>query len=117
MLYTQIQQNKRKTILLVLLFIVLVLAIGWAIGYFFSDSPFMGLFTTAIILAIYVPMTYMSASSQVLNMSGAKEINKSDYPQLFSIVEELAIAARLPMPKIYIVDDPVPNAFATGIKP
>src|SRR5699024_3895008 len=50
-------------------------------------------------------------------MAGAKEIQRSDNPQLFGIVEELSIAARIPMPKIFIVDDPAPNAFATGIKP
>src|SRR5699024_586566 len=60
---------------------------------------------------------YMTASSQVLSMAGAKEIQRSDNPQLFGIVEELSIAARVPMPKIYIVNDPSPNAFATGIKP
>lgn len=117
MLYKQIQQNKQKTFVLVSLFIVLVLAIGWAIGYFFSNSPVSGLVITIIVLAFYVPMTYMSASSQVLRMAGAKEIKREDHPQLFDIVEELSIAARLPMPKIYIINDPVPNAFATGIKP
>src|SRR5690625_4270706 len=59
----------------------------------------------------------MTASSQVLRMSGAREIQRKDHPQLFGIVEELCIAARLPMPKVYIVNDPSPNAFATGIKP
>lgn len=117
MLYTQIQQNKRKTFLLVALFIGLVLVIGWAIGFLFSDSPFSGLILAIIILAIYVPVTYMSASSQVLSMAKAREIKKGDHPQLFSIVEELVIAARLPMPKVYIINDPVPNAFATGINP
>lgn len=59
----------------------------------------------------------MSATKQVLSMSGAKEIKRADNPQLFGIVEELSLAARLPMPKVYIVNDPAPNAFATGIKP
>lgn len=117
MLYTQIQQNKRKTFLLVTLFVTIVLVLGWAIGFLFADSPFYGLVIAIIILAIYVPVTYMSASSQVLNMAKAREIEKVDHPQLFSIVEELVIAARLPMPRVYIIDEPVPNAFATGIKP
>src|SRR5581483_2645163 len=56
-------------------------------------------------------------SSQVLSMSGAREIQKSDHPTLFHIVEELALAARVPMPKIYIIEDSAPNAFATGITP
>ncbi|MGM8211225.1 zinc metalloprotease HtpX [Virgibacillus sp. W0430] len=117
MLYKQIQQNKQKTVGLVLLFTVLVLAAGWAIGFLFNNDMYSGLIITAIIVAVYIPVTYMSASSQVLGMSGAKEIKREDNPQLFDIVEELTIAARLPMPKIYIIHDATPNAFATGIKP
>ncbi len=117
MLYKQIAENKRKTILLVTLFTVLVLGIGWAIGYLVNNDSVTGLIITVIILAIYIPITYFSASSQVLRMSGAKEIKKQDHPQLFGIVEELSIAARVPMPKVYIINDPAPNAFATGIKP
>lgn len=117
MLYHQIQANKRKTFLLVSLFTVLVLGIGWGIGYLVNNDSITGLVITGIILLIYIPMTYMTASSQVLRMSGAKEIKRSDHPQLFGIVEELSIAARLPMPKVYIIHDPAPNAFATGIKP
>lgn len=117
MLYKQILQNKRKTILLITVFSILVLGIGWAIGYLFNNDLWSGLIITAIILVIYVPITYMSATSQVLQMSGAKEIKREDHAQLFDIVEELALAARIPMPKVYIVNDSAPNAFATGIKP
>src|SRR5699024_5346742 len=117
MLYKQILQNKRKTIFLVALFSVLVIALVCAIGYFVNNDSITGIIITLIVLAIYIPVTYMTASSQVLNMSGAKEIKKGDHPELFDIVEELSIAARIPMPQIYIVHDQVPNAFATGIKP
>lgn len=117
MLYKQILQNKRKTVLLVAVFSVLVLAIGWAIGYLFNNDFWSGLIIAGVILAFYVPITYMSATSQVLSMSGAKEIKRADHPQLFDVVEELSLAARIPMPKVYIVNDPAPNAFATGIKP
>lgn len=117
MLYKQIAENKRKTFLLVTLFTVLVLGIGWAIGYLVNNDSVTGLVITAIILAIYIPITYFTASSQVLRMSGAKEITKQDHRQLFGIVEELSMAARIPMPKVYIINDPAPNAFATGIKP
>lgn len=117
MLYKQILQNKRKTVLLVAVFSVLVLAIGWAIGYLFNNDFWSGLIIAGVILAFYVPITYMSATSQVLSMSGAKEIKRADHPQLFDVVEELSLAARIPMPKVYIVHDPAPNAFATGIKP
>lgn len=117
MLYKQVLQNKRKTVMLVSLFSILVLAIGWGIGYLFGNDPYTGLIITVIILAVYIPLTYFSASSQVLSMANAHEIQKKDHPQLFDIVEELSLAARIPMPKIYIVNDPSPNAFATGIKP
>lgn len=117
MLYQQIQQNKRKTIWLITVFSILVLAIGWAIGYFFSETPITGLIITFIIVALYVPITYSTANSQVLNMAGAQKIKQEDYPQLFDVVEELSLAARIPMPDVYVVNDPAPNAFATGVKP
>lgn len=117
MLYKQILQNKRKTLFLVALFSVLVLLLGWAIGYLVNNDSLTGIIITIIVLAVYIPITYMTANSQVLNMSGAKEIKQADHPELFDIVEELSIAARIPMPKVYIVNDPAPNAFATGIKP
>lgn len=117
MLYKQIHQNKQKTFLLVTLFTVLVLGIGWGIGYIVNNDSMTGLVITGIILLIYIPFTYLTASSQVLSMSGAREIKQADNPQLFDIVEELSIAARIPMPKVYIINDPSPNAFATGIKP
>lgn len=117
MLYKQIQENKRKTVLLVTLFSLLALGAGWAIGYLFNDDSLSGLVIALVILAFYIPITYMSATSQVLSMSGAREIKRADNPQLFGIVEELSIAARVPMPKVYVINDPAPNAFATGIKP
>lgn len=117
MLYQQIERNKRKTIFLVFLFCLIVLGIGSSISYLSTGEVISGVILAAILLIIYVPATYMSATSQVLRMSGASEIRQEDHPQLYSIVEELTIAARLPMPKIYIVNDSAPNAFATGIKP
>lgn len=117
MLYKQVLQNKRKTIWLITVFSIIVLAVGWAIGYFFSDSPIAGLIITVVIVAFYVPITYATANSQVLNMAGAKKIRREDHPQLFDVVEELSLAARIPMPDVYIVKDDAPNAFATGIKP
>jgi heat shock protein HtpX len=117
MLYQQILQNKRKTILLIMLFSVIVLVIGWAVGYLFNGTPTSGIIITLIILAFYVPITYMTANSQVLRMAGAKQITSADYPELYDVVEELSIAARIPVPDVYVVNDPAPNAFATGIKP
>ncbi|WP_010631806.1 zinc metalloprotease HtpX [Sporolactobacillus vineae] len=117
MLYQQIQQNKRKTFVLLVFFCLLVLAIGWAVGYFAGGDSLMGIVITAIVLCFYVPVTFASAKAQVLGMAGAHEIQKKDNPMLFNVVEELSVAANVPMPKVYIVDDPSPNAFATGMKP
>lgn len=117
MLYQQIQQNKRKTLVLLTFFCFLVLVIGWAVGYFLNGDMLSGPIIAAVVLAFYVPITFASARAQVLSMAGAREIKKSDNPMVFNVVEELALAANVPMPKIYIVDDPSPNAFATGMKP
>ncbi|MCI1858978.1 MAG: zinc metalloprotease HtpX [Sporolactobacillus sp.] len=117
MLYEQIQSNKRKTILLLTFFCLLVLAIGWAVGYLTGAGQVAGIVIAAVILAFYVPMTFASAKAEVIGMAGAHEIHKADQPMLFDIVEELALAANVPMPKVYVVDDPSPNAFATGLKP
>lgn len=117
MLYKQIEQNKRKTVLLVLLFSVIVLGAGIAVGYLGFGDIWIGAIIAAVILLVYVPITYMSASSQVLRMSGAVLANEETHKQLYHIVEELCIPARIPMPKIYVINDPSPNAFATGIKP
>lgn len=117
MLYKQIAENKRKTWLLVLLFSAIVLAAGWAIGYLMNGDALSGIIIAAIILAFYLPFTFMTANAQVLSMSGAVEARREDYPQLYALVEELSLAARLPMPKVYVINDPSPNAFATGMKP
>lgn len=117
MLYQQIERNKRRTILLMLLFSLVVLAIGWGVGYLVSGDHLSGILITSAILAIYLPITYLTAKQQVLRMAGAREITKEDHPMLYNIVEELSLVARIPMPKIYIVNDPAPNAFATGTTP
>ncbi|SFL00920.1 heat shock protein HtpX [Paenibacillus sp. 1_12] len=117
MLYRQIEQNKRKTVFLILLFSLLVLLVGWAVGYLVDGDYIFGIVLAAIVLVFYVPITYLSATMQVLSMSGATEIQKADNPMLFNIIEELSLAAHIPMPRVYMVDDPAPNAFATGIKP
>src|SRR5690625_7287387 len=106
MLYRKIQENKRKTFFLVVIFCIIVLLIGWAIGYLVNGDVYSGIIITTIILIFYIPITYMSAGSQVLSMSGAREIKREDHPQLFSIVDELTITALLPMTKVYIINDP-----------
>lgn len=86
-----------------------------------EENMFMGFIIgailTSIIMVFYLPITYLSANKQVISLSGSKEASREEYPELYNIVEGLVIVARVPMPKIFIVNDPAPNAFATGLKP
>jgi heat shock protein HtpX len=114
-MYSQIAANKRKTALLMLIFIALVSGLGWV----FSQSMGDQFITYYVIIGafIYVTFSYFTASRTALAINGAKEIHKRDNPRLYRIVENLAITDGLPMPKVYIMNDPAPNAFATGRDP
>jgi len=113
--YGQIAANKRKTVLLMVVFIVLVAGLGWLFGAY-VDEP---LITPYVLVGagIYVLITYFTGSKLALSINGAKEIQKSDNPRLWRMVENLSITEGMPMPKVYIMDDPAPNAFATGRDP
>jgi heat shock protein HtpX len=114
-MYTQIAQNKRNSILLVLGFVALVGGLDYVFARAFNQPSY---FVPILIGAIlYAAITYFFSSQIALAMSGAREIEKQDAPDLYRVVENLTIAAGLPMPKVYIVDDPSPNAFATGRDP
>jgi heat shock protein HtpX len=117
MLFSQIEQNKRKTVFLVFLFVCVVIVVGAGIGYMNGGGWASGLTLALVISAFYIPITYASANAQVLAMSGARHVTAEEYPVLYNIVEGLCIPAQIPMPKIYVVDDPSPNAFATGLSP
>ncbi len=115
-IYSQISANKTKTWLIVGLFILFITTIvfvyGKASGYGLSYAG-IGL----IISGIMCFASYYYSDKMILGMSNAKQIKKSDNPQLFRIVENLCIGAGIPMPKIYIIEDSAPNAFATGRDP
>jgi heat shock protein HtpX len=114
-LYTQQGSNIRKTWLLMGVFLVLVIAIGYAAAWYMGN-PF--ILYIAIIFALLMNITsYWFSDKIVLSMTNAKQIEKKDHPELWNIVENLAITTGLPMPKVYIVEDPSPNAFATGRNP
>ncbi len=101
--------------MLVLVFVVLVIWVGWLISYIYN-SP--GIFYFAIILATVQSLVgYFAGDKIVLAASGAREIAKKDNPMLWNVVENLSITAGLPMPKVYIIPDDAPNAFATGKDP
>lgn len=115
-----IRSNKRKSFLLVFVLAILTVATGYAVGYGFWGGHEAGLIALAGAFALVLIMTlvsYFSGDMITLALSGAKEIKKPDNPQLFNVVEEMSIASGLPMPRVFIINDGAPNAFATGRKP
>jgi heat shock protein HtpX len=118
--YNQIAENKRKSFLLALVVVALFGALGFSIGYAISGDPSGALIAMAIALGIGSALavgSYFGGDNVVLSVSGAKEVNPADAPQLMNVVQELALAANIPMPKVYTIDDTAPNAFATGRDP
>lgn len=114
-LYTQQSSNVRKTIMLMTVFLVLVIGIGYTVSYF-TGNPSILYISFALALIMNVG-SYWFSDKLVLSMTGAHPITREQAPELWNIVENLSITAGLPMPKVYIVDDPAPNAFATGRDP
>jgi len=111
-LYTHAESNIRKTWLLMTLFLVLIIFLGWFFSYLLEDQIYL---IVAVLLAFFQSFfSYWFSDKIILLMTKAKPIEKNDNPELYRIVENLCIAAGLPMPKIYIIDEQQPNAFATG---
>jgi heat shock protein HtpX len=112
--YTEIASNKRNTWLIMSIFLVFIVALGWA----FSQVYGSGIIYIAIVFALLMNIfSYWYSDKVALAVSGAKEIHEADDPELYHTVENLAITAGLPTPKVYMMDDPSPNAFATGRDP
>ena len=117
-MYRAIAANKRNTWVIMVFFVAIIAGLGYVFDLYFSGGGTGVVFYGVVIGAlIYVAIQYYSAGNQALSMAGAKPITKADNPRLYRIVENLAITTGLPMPKVYIVDDPAPNAFATGRDP
>jgi heat shock protein HtpX len=118
--HAQQAANRRNSILLILVVTALLAALGFAIGYGttgYVEGAF-GVTTGAIVLAMLLSVgSYFAGDKLVLATSGAKEVTQQSAPQLMNVVQELSIAAGTPMPKVYIIDDTAPNAFATGRDP
>ncbi|HEX3265705.1 MAG TPA: M48 family metallopeptidase, partial [Candidatus Limnocylindrales bacterium] len=112
--------NRRNSIVLIVLVTLLLAALGFAIGYGttgYVEGAF-GVTTGAIVLAMLLSVgSYFAGDKLVLATSGAKEVTQEAAPQLMNVVQEMAISAGVPMPKVYIIDDTAPNAFATGRDP
>lgn len=118
MLYQQIARNKRKTIVVMAGFFLLVALIGAAVGYLFAGTAVGGIIIAAIIAVIYMSVIIGQSTDVVMRMNNATEIHSaSEAPELWHVVEDMAMVAQVPMPKVYIINDPSPNAFATGNNP
>jgi len=114
-LYTLQEVNIRKTYLFLFIFLILVITLGWFLSYVFADNTIL---IAAVILSVFSALySYWNSDKVILSLSGAKPATKDNFPELFRIVENLSITAGLPTPKIYVIEDTSPNAFATGRDP
>src|SRR6195952_4223773 len=119
-MYRAIAANKRNTVFIMIMFLIIIGAIAFAVNYIWGNGRY-GDFTVfyAVVIGagIYTVFQYFLAGKQALAITGAQEIQKADNPRLYNIVENLSITTGLPMPKVYIINDPAPNAFSTGRDP
>lgn len=118
--YQQIAQNKRRSWLLLIVLTIILVVFGAVIGYALTGST--GGATGAVVIALIMSVVlslgaWFGGDSLVLSASQARQIGPNDAPQLFNVVQELSIAAGVPPPKVYIINDSAPNAFATGRDP
>lgn len=115
-MYSEISRNKRKTWVLIFLFVLVILGLGYAFGIYLGDYQF-GIILAVIISTVMSLFGYYKGDVVALASSGAKPIQKKDYPELYRLVENLSIASGITTPKVYVIKDPSPNAFATGRDP
>jgi heat shock protein HtpX len=114
--YEQIRSNKRRTVFLIFTFAVLVVLLGWVLGVEF-DNPNLGIIIATIVATIMTLVGYFRGDKVALQSAGAKKVDKSEVPDLVRMVENLSITAGVPTPDVYVINDPSPNAFATGRDP
>lgn len=111
-IYTQQDSNVRRTWFLMTLFLLIVVALGFSISYIYQNEFILYI---AIIFSVLMNIfSYWFSDKIVLSMSGAKLADRNIHTELYRIVENLSITAGLPIPQVYIIEDPSPNAFATG---
>ena len=119
-MWEQIAANRRKSFMLVVMMALLLAALGYGLGVYFGGHEF-GVFGVIIALLVWLVMTltaWFQGDQVMLTVSGAHKVRKEDLPILFNVVEEMTLAAGLPkVPDVYVIDDPAPNAFATGRRP
>ena len=114
-LYDQVSKNKTKTVIFITIFLVLIVLLGWVLSRIYN-APYI-LYLAVIISIIQAFSSYLIGDRIALSMSGAKKTDRKEFIELHRLVENIAITAGLPKPEIYIINDPSPNAFATGRDP
>lgn len=117
MLYQQIAQNKRKTIYVLIGFYFLVGIMGAALGYFCYGKALIGIAIAVGIGLFYMITTLSQSTSIVMGLNNAHPVTEEEVPALYHIVQDMAMVGKVPMPQVYLIDDPSPNAFATGPDP
>lgn len=117
MLYQQIARNKRKTIVVMAAFVIILILVGAGFGYLFSDTPWSGIIIALVGSLLYLLLVMRDPANMVMSLNHAREIHEQDNPQLWHIVEDMAMVGRVPMPRVFVIPDPSPNAFATGRDP
>ena len=118
--YDQISANRRNAFLLALVVVALLAALGFSVGYALTGDPAGAVGSTVLAFVVGVVMSlgsYFAGDRMVLAASNAKEVDEASAPQLMNVVREMAIAANIPMPRVHLIDDSAPNAFATGRDP
>ena len=114
--FDEIRNNNIKSILLFFVFLIIIIGLGAIIGLVWGDLYF-GLILSAIFALAYALIAYYAGRNMLMSFANAKEVTKKEEPYLYHTIEGLALAAGIPTPKAYIIEDPAPNAFATGRNP
>ncbi len=116
-MFEQIAKNRRNTFILIGVMSTLFVLVGFFVGQVFFGEYLGGLLMAGAFAVFMALFSYFGGDGLILSVSGARQIQKQDHPQLFNVVEELAIAGGVPMPKVYVIQDEAMNAFATGRDP
>ncbi len=116
LMFDEVRSNKIKSVVLIVLFLLLVGGLGSVIGLIYGSTVF-GVAVSVIVGLVYVLIVFNSGDQMILKMTGARPVTKKEFPYLYHTLEGLAIAAGIPTPKAYVIEDSALNAFATGKDP
>lgn len=117
MLFQQIASNKRKTTGILILFVIILALVGAGLGFIWGNRPLLGVIIALIFSTIYMLIVLPNPANMVMSLNHAQEIHEQDNPVLWHVVQDMALVGKVPMPRVFIINDPSPNAFATGRDP